>query len=68
MPGTRCKLWVKRWDGPGPEEGDFLRTPAGSCYQIERISGRTLHCVRLGRDAVALGEPGVWLWHWGPRR
>lgn len=64
-PGTRCKLRVA-W-GEVPPEGDILRTRAGSCYLVERVSGKTLHCVRLGKDAVQLGEPGVWDWQWGSR-
>lgn len=49
-------------------EGDFLRTAAGSCYRIDVIRGRRLVCTRLERDAVHVGEPGVWSWAWGLRR
>lgn len=47
--------------------GDFLRTPAGSCYKIDRVSGKTLYCTRLEREAVQVGEPGVHWWHWNAR-
>lgn len=66
-PGTTCELRMDWWEGAQPVEGDFLRTGAGSCYRIDRIAGRTLHCTRLERDAVALGEPGVWRWSWSRR-
>jgi hypothetical protein len=74
-PGTRCSLRVEWWDGPLPVEGDFLRTPAGSCYRIvEFVRARPgskslgrLICERLERDAVQVGEPGVFKWTFAVR-
>lgn len=78
MIGTTCRLGVDRWEGGTPldeVEGDFLRTAAGSCYQIVEVrkarpgSKRlaTLVCIRLGKDAVGFGEPGVHRWEWTRR-
>lgn len=64
-PGTTCKLRVA-W-GEVPPEGDILRTARGSCYRIDRVAGKTLHCTRLERNAVWPGEPGVWDWQWASR-
>jgi hypothetical protein len=57
-----------------PVAGDFLRSPAGSCYLIEdvrpspTIRGRAyLTVTKLERDAVQFGEPGVWPIHWHKR-
>lgn len=67
-------MTVGRWDGPLPVEGDFLLTRAGSCYRIDRVvEGRVkpvsrLECTRLEKNAVAEGEPGVFMWGWWPRR
>lgn len=66
VPGTTCKLRVSR--GEVPPEGDLLRTARGSCYRVDRVAGKTLHCTRLERDAVASGDEGVWDWRFGPRR
>lgn len=69
------RLRVLWWPGELPSEGDFLRTAAGSCYQIAEVR-RTrpgskalavLRCVKLERDAVADGEPGVWRWEFSSR-
>ena len=74
--GTECTLRALFWDGPLPEEGDFLRTDAGSCYQIlgvrESATPRatiraTFSVRRLGKDAVEDGAPGVWRWEFSPR-
>jgi hypothetical protein len=66
-PGTTCTLHFKTWAGKPPEDGDFLRTPAGSCYRIDRVRGKTLHCTRLEHDAVRIGDPGVHWWVWNAR-
>jgi hypothetical protein len=73
-PGTRCRLYYD-CGVPGPVEGDFIRTTAGSCYLIERARrSRTrpervhLDVIRLDRDAVDEGQDGVWPLHWYPRR
>lgn len=64
------------WDGELPEEGDFLRTQAGSCYLIEewrpaRPGSRSLGvfvCTRLEHNAVQEGDPGVFEWaFWSAR-
>jgi hypothetical protein len=70
--GTTCGLSLDCSPGERPDAGDFVRTvPAGSCYRIDaaRESRATprrfyLTCTRLERDAVQLGEPGVWPLHW----
>lgn len=67
----RCE-W---WDGPLPVQGDFLRTPAGSCYLIRdwrpaRAGSKSLGtfvCERLEKDAVRFGEPGVFAWEFARR-
>jgi hypothetical protein len=64
------------WEGPLPVEGDFLRTPRGSCYLIEGVRrtrpGSRSHAVftvaKLDRDAVSDGAPGVHRWTFAPRR
>ena len=74
--GTTCKI-TYTCGVPGPEPGDLIRTSAGSCYEIEEVRespsvlGRyRLKCIRLGKDAVQEGEPGVWPLYWErrPRR
>lgn len=69
-PGTTCRLHYDCGDGV-PEPGDFVRTPAGSCYRIDGVkpSRRTrgrfyLTCTRLERNAVQPDQPGVWPLHW----
>jgi hypothetical protein len=70
QPGTRCTLRASTWDGPPPEPGDFLRTKAGTCYQINewrpsRPGSKTagvLHVTRLEHDAVTADQPGVHPW------
>jgi hypothetical protein len=64
---------------PDIEPGDFLRTvPRGTCYRVDvarpvkstRWPGArcyALTCTRLGRDAVQLGEPGVYSLVWDSR-
>lgn len=73
-PGTTCKLYMDlAGGGPGPIEGDFIRTEAGSCYQVNEVhEGRRrgrfhMRVTRLGLDAVADGEPGVWTIRWHRR-
>jgi hypothetical protein len=77
-PGSEVTLTVNSWGGDVPRgelEGDFLRTAAGSCYRIvewrpSRAGSRSLgrfRCVKLDRDAVQDGEPGVWRWEFGSR-
>jgi hypothetical protein len=74
-PGSEVVLGVNYWDGLVPEGGDFLRTRAGSCYQVlefrpsragSKSRGR-LRCVKLDRDAVLDGQPGVWRWEFSSR-
>lgn len=70
--GTLCTLRVYAWEEGEPLEGDFLRTDAGSCYRIESVrvpdparatvTKYVLTCMRLGKDAVQFGEPGVSRW------
>ena len=58
-----------------PVEGDIWRShPGGSCYLIEdcRPSSSNPHkviytVVRLGKDAAALGDEGVWRFEWKRR-
>lgn len=72
VPGTVCRLALDCQPEEKPEDGDFVRTvPGGSCYRIDRAweSSKTpyrfyLACTRLERDAVELGDPGVWSLHW----
>lgn len=76
--GAEVTLTVNSWaDGvPSDElEGDFLLTRSGTAYQIRewrpsrpgsKSLGR-LVCVKLERDAVQLGDPGVWLWAFASR-
>lgn len=81
--GTTCtiryRIPAERADLADLEIGDFLRTSArGTCYRIDAVRlGRstrwpgarcyTLTCTRLGRDAVAFGEPGVYSLVWDSR-
>ena len=70
--GAVVRLRADTWDGPPPEEGDFLRTDTGRCYLIEEIKvtrgGKAnMRCRVLGVDAVSFGEPGVWHWRWSAR-
>lgn len=69
-PGSVVKLTVLAFDGELPEPGDFLRTAAGSCYQVQEFKpsrpgskslGRFV-CMKLERDAVDRGDPGVFDW------
>lgn len=75
MAGTRAVLSVVEWSGELPEPGDFIRTAAGSCYEIDELRparpgskgwGRFI-CTRLEHDAVAEGDPGVHMWEWAKR-
>lgn len=73
--GTQTTLRMNHWEGDPPVEGDFLRTRAGTCYQINEIhpsrSPRIIYrlrVTRLGKDAVQFGDPGVTMLVWGPRR
>lgn len=79
-PGTTCTLRVVAAGPPWPDDlaemvGDFLRTEPGSCYRIDsfrpaREGSATVGsfgCTRLDRDAVQLGDPGVWPLYWAPR-
>jgi len=78
-PGTTCKMSYDLGAdhvGSLPVEGDFLLSPrTGSSYLIDcvrrspSIPGRVyLTCTRLGRHAVAEGDPGVWPIYWHPRK
>lgn len=72
-PGTQTTLWVHAWDGVWPEPGDFLRTPPGACYRIDEVRGARFGSAALGsfvvtrldKDAVKLGQPGVFEWRFG---
>lgn len=74
-PGTKVELRVYAWGDEWPEPGDFLRTEPGSCYRIEKVKGArfgaaslgTFVCIRLERDAVQFGEPGVFRWEFAKR-
>lgn len=74
-PGTTCELHVNEWTDEWPEEGDFLRTDAGSCYRVlefrpARFGSAHIghfHVMRLEKDAVQFGQPGVFRWAWAPR-
>lgn len=73
-PGSRVKLGpIAYWPPEEPEEGDLLRTDAGSCYLIDEIKrnaeGKPRHllCTKLEKDAVQFGAPGVWRWCWSER-
>lgn len=74
-PGTESTLRALWWDGPLPEAGDFLRTRAGSCYEVLDVREgtsrgtirATIRVMRLERNAVAEGDPGVWAWEFAPR-
>jgi hypothetical protein len=73
--GATVRLRALWWDAVLPEEGDFLRTEAGRCYQVNEVrptrpgskSVATFVCTVLERDAVQMGEPGVWLWEYARR-
>lgn len=72
-PGTTCRLTYD-CGTEAPDAGDFIRTAAGTCYQILDVRqspsrrGRVyLDVVRLGRDAVEPGAPGVWPLYWHRR-
>lgn len=75
LPGSVVQLTANYWDGPLPEDGDLLRTRAGSCYRVDAVrltrpgsrSRAVLTCTKLERDAVADGDPGVWRWTFGRR-
>lgn len=75
VPGTTCRIGCDFWHGELPVEGDFLRTRAGSCYKIEewrpsRPGSRrlgTFVCTRLEKDAVELGQEGVFEIVWANR-
>jgi hypothetical protein len=68
-------LRCESWDGELPEDGDFLRTRAGSCYLIRewrpaRAGSKSLGtfvCERLPRGSVQFGEPGVHGWQFARR-
>lgn len=77
-PGTTCRIGPYTWfghdSGDPPGEGDFLRTTTGTCYRIDTArtiggdSRRFMFGVtRLERDAVQLGEPGVYSLQWDGR-
>ena len=76
--GTEGRLRLDWDDTEHPVEGDLLRSvPGGSCYRILslREGARTpagwkrlnLTVLRLGRDAVAQGDDGVFLFRWHRR-
>lgn len=81
--GTTCTIRYRipadMPEVPSLEDGDFLRTVSrGTCYRIdvarEVTSARwpgarcyALTCTRLGHDAVAFGEPGVFSLVWDSR-
>lgn len=72
-PGTECTLRMSWDDSPLPVEGDFLRSvPGGSCYRVESVrrSGErwNMRVTRLGRDAVQIGDEGVFAFEWNVRR
>jgi hypothetical protein len=58
-----------------PDEGDFLRTPAGSCYRIDEVRPTRpgskaiamFVCTRLEREAVEFDQEGVWCWEFDSR-
>lgn len=80
--GTTCRIRYRiPADCNQPEPGDFLRTvPRGTCYRIDEVHETpprpqcpgwrclSLLCMRLGLDAVQLGEPGVFDLVWDSRR
>lgn len=74
-PGSICTLSYD-YEGPTPPEaGDFVLTRAGSSYRIDTVRrsptrpGRVyLGVTRLERNAVAEGDPGVWMLYWYRRR
>lgn len=64
---TACTLRVTSGDlHERLKPGDFLRTRAGSAYQVARIAGRTLHVLRWPADEVPT-DAAVYGWEWGPR-
>lgn len=76
--GTQCKLSYDLGadhEGPLPERGDFFRAvKTGTCWMIDEVRASSVRgrvnttCTRLGKDAVQLGEPGVWPLYWSERR
>lgn len=75
-PGTETILYVHTWEDEWPVPGEFLRTDAGSCYRLLKVleaQEGSLHIarfkvMRLEKDAVRAGQPGVFRWHFAPRR
>lgn len=66
-PFTPCTLRVS-W-GDVPPAGAFLVTSGGSAYRIERVGGRTLHCMRWPiADVPADAEIVEWQWARRDRR
>lgn len=73
--GTSCRIGCDYWDGELPVEGDFLITAAGSCYRIDewrpsRPGSRrrgTFVCTRLEKNAVEVGQEGVFEIRWANR-
>lgn len=71
LPYTECRLYV---DGiPQLQVGDYLRTPAGSAYQVTgmtqhrtRPSRRNLRCLRWPADEIP-ADATVHSLHWYPR-
>ena len=74
-PGTETTLYVNTWEDEWPVEGDFLRTDAGSCYRVLEVRGAkfgsahigSFRVLRLDKDAVQFGQPGVYRWAFAPR-
>lgn len=72
--GTTCRLYYDCGPRAMPHEGDFIRTPTGTCYQVlearrspSRPNRVNLKVMRLEKGAVEFGEPGVWPLYWHPR-
>lgn len=70
------QIRMTSWDGDHPVQGDFLRTPAGTCYRIVdwrrtrpgSKSAAVAIVQRLDHDAVTEDQEGVFMFQWNPRR
>lgn len=74
--GAHVRLYYD-WDGPppAPREGDYIRSSAGTVYEIvelhasKRIAGRVnVVCLKHGRAALPPAHARVWPLYWYPRR
>lgn len=72
QPYSQCRLY---YDGLQPiEEGEFLRTPAGSAYRIQRVTQhrtrpyrKNLVCLRVPVDDIP-ADAKVHPLHWYKRQ